>query len=407
VVAAWVTLRAAGGLLGQSFDLTGAGPYVVGRGGDCDVRIPEECDLVSTRHCQLDLEPSAPLVHVCDLDSTNGTYLDGQSIAGGPRVVKDGARLVLGANQRPSGDVEYQVAFDVEIVPYEFVSRLEGGQLADVFLVRDGQGRPLVLKRLPIEAAGHAVAWRHFQREVENMRKLDHPHLVGLRDGGVLGSRPFLMSEYCPGGSLDAHVARLATQHQSLSLEDALTVTCQLLAALAYLHDDASVHALFAEGGEDTQGMVHRDVHPGNVLLAATGSPWIVKLGDYGLAKAFRTAGQSGLTVTGAWGGTPKFMPKRQLVDYLGTQTSCDVWAATACLYWMLTGTTPRDFDPYLHPAQVVRDTNVVKIRSRPAGERIPADLGALIDLTLKAEGDPDNTPSAAHLKAEFEHTLG
>lgn len=88
-----------------------------------------------------------------------------------------------------------------------------------------------------------------------------------------------------------------------------------------------------------------------------------VKIGDFGLAKAFDRAGLSGLTRTGAVAGTVRYMPRTQVVDYKYAKPEVDVWATAATLYRMLTGTTPRDFPPGTDPIVVLLRESAVPIR--------------------------------------------
>ncbi|RCJ14555.1 hypothetical protein A6S26_10590 [Nostoc sp. ATCC 43529] len=105
----------------------------------------------------------------------------------------------------------------------------------------------------------------------------------------------------------------------------------------------------------------------------------IIKIADYGLAKAFDQAGLSGQTMSGTHAGTPVFMPRQQVINFKYAKPEVDIWATAACLYFMLTGAFPRNFvgDPFL----AVLQTNAVPIRKRDAS--IPKKLAELIDLAL------------------------
>ena len=102
-------------------------------------------------------------------------------------------------------------------------------------------------------------------------------------------------------------------------------------------------------------------------LFKRAGSQWakagedvVVKIGDYGLAKAFDLAGMSGLSATGAAAGTPVFMPRQQLIDYKYAKPPVDVWAMAASLYYMLTLKYPRDFEKGKDPWQIVLQTDAI-----------------------------------------------
>src|SRR5688500_12693674 len=81
-----------------------------------------------------------------------------------------------------------------------------------------------------------------------------------------------------------------------------------------------------------------------NIFLCGAGTSRIPKLGDYGLAKAFATAGLSGVTSQEFVGGTLQYMPQQLLDDFQMAEPEVDVWSAAASLYYMLTG-QPRPKD--------------------------------------------------------------
>ena len=82
-------------------------------------------------------------------------------------------------------------------------------------------------------------------------------------------------------------------------------------------------------------GFVHRDIKPANILLHQQQRGWAAKMGDFGLAKQFERAGFSGMTLTGAFGGTYDYMPREQLTNFKNTLPVSDVWSlgrrSTAC----------------------------------------------------------------------------
>jgi serine/threonine-protein kinase len=107
-----------------------------------------------------------------------------------------------------------------------------------------------------------------------------------------------------------------------------------------------------------------------------------VKLGDYGLAKAFDQAGLSGLTRTGTVAGTPYYLPRQQVVEFRYARPEVDVWAMAATLYHLLTGTVPRDFPSGRDPWGVVLETSAKPILQR--NPDIPAGLAEVIDRALR-----------------------
>jgi serine/threonine protein kinase len=126
---------------------------------------------------------------------------------------------------------------------------------------------------------------------------------------------------------------------------------------------------------------VHRDLKPDHLLLTGPASAPVVKISDFGLAKAFDLAGYSGYTQTGLRAGTAGFMPRQQAEDFKYSQPDFDVWAMAATLYQLLTGRLPREFPPGMHPMLVVLERPVVPIRQRDASVSQP--LANLLDEAL------------------------
>jgi serine/threonine protein kinase len=146
------------------------------------------------------------------------------------------------------------------------------------------------------------------------------------------------------------------------------------------------------------RGLVHRDLKPANLLLSGAGRDCVVKVGDYGLAKAFDDAGLGGLTRTGEAAGTPRFMARQQVIDFKRATPEVDVWAMAASLYYMLTGAPPRDFPPGRDPWSIVLESKAVPIRQRKPW--LPKDLAAIIDLALVEEPEIPFKTAAAFKKA-------
>jgi serine/threonine protein kinase len=165
---------------------------------------------------------------------------------------------------------------------------------------------------------------------------------------------------------------------------------------LEYTHNAEIPHVKLGSGGFGKgRGLVHRDLKPSNIFLGNVDGKITVKIGDYGLAKAFDLAGLSGQTLTGFKAGTPVLMCRQQLLNYKHVQPEVDVWAAAACLYYMLTGTFSRNFTGRdLFDAVLQNDP--VPIRQRDAS--IPRRLAEVIDLAL-VEKPEIYFKSATHLK--------
>jgi serine/threonine-protein kinase len=140
--------------------------------------------------------------------------------------------------------------------------------------------------------------------------------------------------------------------------------------------------------------------------LTGSGNNLTAKVGDFGLAKAFETAGLSGITATGLMGfGTLEFMSIDHFLDVRAAKPAMDVWAAAASYYCMLTGSCPKNFPSYdkrISPGayqglcyKVLLETAAVPILKRDAS--IPKKLAKVIDYALQEM--PILVQSAAELK--------
>jgi serine/threonine protein kinase len=168
-----------------------------------------------------------------------------------------------------------------------------------------------------------------------------------------------------------------------LSIKEAAAIILQTLHGLEYAHTAPIPNVKTADGSYTTgQGLVHRDIKPANLFLHQIGDTTLVKIGDYGISKAFDQAGLSGLSMSGTMAGTPYFMSRPQLINFKYAKPEVDIWATAACFYYMLTHTYPRDFTaPSKDPFRLVLETSAVPIRQR--NPSIPKSLAEVIDHAL------------------------
>ncbi|MBI4862051.1 MAG: protein kinase [Candidatus Riflebacteria bacterium] len=177
-------------------------------------------------------------------------------------------------------------------------------------------GREVAIKIL--SALKEPSARERFLREGRLLAKVHHPGVVEILDLGVAGATPYLVLELFDRGSLEALLAARAP----LPLDEAAALMVGIAEALAHCHG---------------LGVVHRDLKPGNVLIASDGSP---RLADFGLALWMLESHR--LTETGAVLGTPRYMAPEMLGGEVAGPAA-DVYAAGLIYYQMLTGTSPFD----------------------------------------------------------------
>ncbi len=218
-----------------------------------------------------------------------------------------------------------------------------------------------LIKTEGIDAQGLA----RVRREAQAMGRLgDHPHIVTIYDVGEDGGRPYIVSQYMAGGAL----SDLETARPTARVLDIGRGVCE---GLQHAH---------------AQGVVHRDLKPGNVWLAADGTP---KIGDFGLAVALD---QSRLTMAGMLVGTVAYMAPEQALGGEATPRA-DLYALGCLLYEVVTGRPPfLGDDP---TAVISQHLSQPPVAPSWLTEHCPPDLEELI-LRLLAK-DPGERPASAN----------
>ena len=170
-------------------------------------------------------------------------------------------------------------------------------------------------EHLPDSSADSAGA--RFEREAQATRRLRHPHIVDVYEYGEQGRIKFIAMEFLNGQELRA----LMRQRGRFELDDAVSITLQLLDALGHSH---------------RHGVVHRDIKPSNVMVLDEVVGLHIKVMDFGIARIESAA----FTQIGTLLGTPAYMSPEQI---LGTPVDgrADLWAAGVMLYEMLVGRSP------------------------------------------------------------------
>jgi serine/threonine protein kinase len=208
---------------------------------------------------------------------------------------------------------------DLLIGNYEILDRLGAGGMGTVYKARHRRMKRIVaLKTLTGEAARSPRFAERFQREVETVARLSHPNIVMAYDADESGGVPFLVMEFVDGRDLSHEVQ----QFGPLSTAAAVDRVLQAARGLAYAH---------------AQGIVHRDIKPGNLLRDVSG---VVKVADLGLARltGASDSGERALTMAGAVIGTMDYMAPEQALDAASTDHRADVYSLGCTLYFLLTG---------------------------------------------------------------------
>ena len=298
---------------------------------------------------------------------------------------RDEAEVILKALLEAMIGGAAQSAEPSPVEGYEKVQRLGRGGMGEVWKVREKKtGKYFALKTMLPQMAVNEQAKTLFLREAKVSEQLDHKNVVRTYKSGCANGVFYILMDLCEGGSVDSLMAKHGGK---LCLEQATLITLQVLDGLEYVHNvkvDVDIKkGLFNSTKEvEAYGLVHRDFKPGNIFLADNTDYPVAKVADFGMAKAFETAGMSKVTKDGSAMGTPQFMPRQQAVNFRYSEPDVDVWAAAASYYNMLTGQFPRDFTPGKNPCMVLMTGGIVPIRQRD--QSIPPKLAAVIDRALQ-----------------------
>lgn len=202
---------------------------------------------------------------------------------------------------------------------YRLLGRLGGGGMGQVFLGRSPGGRPVAVKLVLPGLSDDEGFRRRFAQEVEAARRVGGFHTAQVVDADPTADPPWLITAYVPGPSLQEAV----DAHGPLPLHTVLRLGAGLAEGLAAIH---------------SCGLVHRDLKPGNVILAADG-PRII---DFGIARAVDA---TALTAAGSVIGTPGFMSPEQARGATDLGPPSDVFSLGSVLVFAACGRGPFDGD--------------------------------------------------------------
>jgi eukaryotic-like serine/threonine-protein kinase len=245
---------------------------------------------------------------------------------------------------------------------YRIEGRLGAGGMSTVFRAMDTVlERPVAIKLLAEHLADDEDFVARFRREALSAARLQHPNVVQVFDSGQdpESGRHYIVMELVDGLSCADHLR----EHKRFEIENTVRVLRDACHGLDYAH---------------RAGVIHRDVKPGNLLVAQeTG---VTKLADFGIAKA---AEQTRITQVGSVLGTAAYLsPEQARGDEAGPAS--DIYSLGVCAYQFLTGRLPHEYSSLTELALKQQQDTVEPITSqRP---EVPRELDQAIRLSLERE---------------------
>jgi len=410
-----VNLKVVGGpYKGRIFSFSQHDSFLIGRSRDAHLYLPDD-RYFSRNHCLLEINP--PRSFLRDLNSTNGTFVNGQRVAhvflnDGDRIQCGETVLVVEVTTNESSDLsettqdatqrrpvlvmveclncgrreqaqasapDEHLTFLCEdcrielkrspqpIPGYDTVKLLGRGGMGSVMLGREQRtGRAVAIKTLLPEFAISDKALKRFMREIDVAAALKHKNIVEFIDRGTHNGVVYLVTEYVDG----ADACKLAEANGGcLSYEDGFSIIAQALDALSYAH---------------AQGYIHRDFKEQNILVSGRSPNLLAKLTDFGLAKSFTHSGMSGVTMAGEMAGTLAYMSPEQLRNFRDVKPQSDVYAVGMTAYSLLSGSIALDLTNKSSVNDTIRaifEQPPVPLRQR--APHLPAAVCEIVDRAL------------------------
>src|SRR4051794_26086205 len=267
---------------------------------------------------------------------------------------------------------------------YEIGGVLGRGGMAEVHRGRDLRlGREVAVKVLRQDLARDPSSQVRFRREAQAAASLNHPAIVAVYDTGedrtATGATPYIVMEYVEGETLRDVLRR----EGRLSPERAMSLTADICAALDFSHRN---------------GIVHRDVKPGNVMITPQGT---VKVMDFGIARAVSDSAAT-MTSTAAVIGTAQYLSPEQARGE-SVDARSDVYSVGCLLYELVTGAPPFTGDSPVSVAyQHVREDPRLPSSINP---RIPSELDAIL-LKAMSKNPANRYQSAADMRTDLLRAL-
>ncbi len=371
----------------QEYALEGA-DIIAGRKAPLEINHP----VLSRHHCRLVWNEDLREYALFDLGSRNGTWVNEVKVTpeNSPVQLRGGDLIRLvdmnfrylspegsGCEPRPllleeiaDSGLEFpdiRAGEDDKLIgrllgDYRILAIISQGGMGRVYRAeKEATGQPCVVKTILPSRQGTASSelLQRFLLEMELSLHLSHPNIISYYDIGQVGKSLYIAMEYFPGRDLKDWF-----EHTPATYEQVVNIGRQAAMGLAYAH---------------RKGVVHRDIKPENILFNFNGQ---VKIIDFGVAKGrSEHESSSGITVTGAFVGTLRYMAPEQLSREAEVDFRCDIYSLGATLYYCLAGRSP--FEKTSALAKLRKDM----LKGAPPLAKfcrgVPKDLARIIERAL------------------------
>ncbi len=238
--------------------------------------------------------------------------------------------ITSGQAERLKDNIKASKTAASQIPGYKILGKLGAGAMAVVYrALQLSLNREVAIKILPKRFSENADYVERFYKEGQAAGKLNHNNIVAAYDVGESGGYHYFVMEYVEGKTIYEDLSK----GKVFSEDKALDIIIQVARALNHAH---------------SQGLIHRDVKPKNIMINAAG---IVKLADMGLARE-TTDIEAAKTEAGKAYGTPYYIAPEQIRGKIDIDGRCDIYGLGSTFYHMLTGRVPFMADD---PADVMR----------------------------------------------------
>jgi formylglycine-generating enzyme required for sulfatase activity/serine/threonine protein kinase len=282
-------------------------------------------------------------------------------------------------------DVASEAEQDIlgQLDEYEIQKKLAESGMGSVYkAVHTKLGREVAIKLLPANSLKNQRAIARFEREMQVVGQLAHPHIVRALDARVVAGTRVLVLEYIDGDDL----SRLVRRRGPLPVAEACEIVRQAAVGLQYAHQHQ---------------VIHRDVKPSNLMVDQQGQ---VKILDLGLALS-RSAevSREQLTHVSQMMGTPEYMSPEQASDTHSVDLRTDIYGLGCTLYYLLIGRAPYSGET---PYQILRAHEVSPIPSlRDERDDVPESLDRVFQ-KMVAKTPAERHGSMAEVIADLEDCL-